>query len=125
MRFNLWQVYIFRPVAQLSWAKARLECKKKGMDLANLETPEENRCVKFLIEKERAALWHYSLYMLIDRSIFNSIFLVKTATMFWQALNKIGYSDYVEWISGKALTYTDWGTGEPAAFATENCVGIE
>jgi hypothetical protein len=45
--------------------------------------------------------------------------------MFWQALNKIGYSDYIEWISGKALTYTDWGAGEPAAFATENCVGIE
>lgn len=52
-------------------------------------------------------------------------FTEKTLITFWQALNKIGYSDYTEWISGKALTYNDWGTGEPAALATENCVAIE
>jgi hypothetical protein len=75
-----------------------------------------------ILDRER--MWG-KIELLFLRTSLLYFYLVKTATMFWQALNKIGYNDYVEWISGKALTYTDWGAGEPAAFATENCVGIE
>jgi hypothetical protein len=45
--------------------------------------------------------------------------------MFWQALNKIGQSNYTQWLSGAPISYNDWKTGEPAAFATENCALIQ
>jgi hypothetical protein len=45
--------------------------------------------------------------------------------MFWQALNKIGQRNYTQWLSGAVISYSDWKTGEPAAFATENCAVIQ
>jgi hypothetical protein len=45
--------------------------------------------------------------------------------MFWQALNKIGQSNYTQWLSGAPISYSDWKIGEPAAFATENCAVIQ
>ncbi|XP_065336762.1 macrophage mannose receptor 1-like [Cloeon dipterum] len=81
-----------------TWANARLECQKKGMDLVNMETTEENTCVKFIIENAK-----------------------QTATPFWQALNKIGLPSYSQWLSGQSLTYTDWNSGAPAKIDTEDC----
>ncbi|XP_059474426.1 macrophage mannose receptor 1-like isoform X2 [Neocloeon triangulifer] len=88
-------------VITLSWGKARVECQKKGMDLANLETVEENVCVKHLISTNK-----------------------KTSTIYLMALNKMGQLNYTQWLSGQALTYNDWKAGEPAAFATEDCAVI-
>lgn len=108
-------------LTQLTWANARLECKKKKMDLANIETLEENKCVAYILEKSRKLAQSRLKKQL-------RIYLGKTeqlGTPFWQALNKIGQKNYTQWLSGTALSYDNWNTGEPAAFATENCVAME
>jgi hypothetical protein len=40
----------------------------------------------------------------------------------WTGLMKASGQNYTTWVDGKPLTYTDWDTGNPGAFATENCV---
>jgi len=90
------------------------------MDLANIETPEENKCLLYVIEKTR------KYFKLTSKNNYIILFIIEqSGTVFWQALNKIGQRNYTQWLSGKALSYDNWNTGEPAAFATENCVAIE
>jgi hypothetical protein len=89
------------------------------MNLANIETPEENKCILYVIEKGR------KYFNVTSRSNYKLFTTEQSATLFWQALNKIGLRNYTQWLNGKALSYDNWNTGEPAAFATENCAAIE
>ena len=61
----------------------------------------------------------------VNKCLWVELFVEKSGTLFFQALNKIGQSNYTQWLSGTAITYNDWKTGDPAAFASENCAGIE
>jgi hypothetical protein len=40
----------------------------------------------------------------------------------WTGLTKTGGANYTAWLNGKPLTYTDWDAGNPAQYASENCV---
>lgn len=39
-------------ILQMNWMEAHAECNKQGMDLANLESQEENACVRSFITKQ-------------------------------------------------------------------------
>jgi len=49
----------------------------------------------------------------------------QNGTLFWQALNKMGQNNYTQWLSGLPISYNDWNTGDPAAFASEHCAAME
>jgi hypothetical protein len=43
-----------------------LECKKKGMDLVNIETPMENSCLMLMIENEGGCYATLAIKILIS-----------------------------------------------------------
>jgi hypothetical protein len=88
------------------------------MDLVNIETPLENFCVALKMEQEGARCTIVTIKTVISRIVG------KADTILWHALNKIGESNYTQWLSGLKLTFSEWNAGEPAGFPTKNCVGI-
>ncbi|XP_059474370.1 brevican core protein-like isoform X2 [Neocloeon triangulifer] len=98
--YNSKSNYTFSMETQ-TWGKARIECQKQGMDLANLVTVEENICVKHLISANQ-----------------------KTNKIYWIALTKMGQSNYTQWLSGQELVYNDWNPGDPASITTDDCAVI-
>jgi Lectin C-type domain len=98
----------------MTWLNARAECNKKGMDLVNLETPEENECVKSFLTKEGVTKYFPKLTIqyinIISKKNCTS---GKYSNFVFQGLNRIGQTKYDKWLSGAPVTYTNWGAGHP------------
>lgn len=43
-------------------------------------------------------------------------------TEVWMGLMKASGQNYTTWVDGMPVTYADWDAGNPAQYATENCV---
>ncbi|KAF4518422.1 hypothetical protein B566_EDAN002075 [Ephemera danica] len=84
----------------LSWIEAVAFCRLYGMDLASIESREED--------------------VLIANHL-NEIGLKMTVYV-WISGNKIGRAAYM-WLNGEQLIYENWTAGEPGNFATEHCIG--
>ncbi|XP_030828651.1 macrophage mannose receptor 1 [Strongylocentrotus purpuratus] len=88
-------------VEQITWDQARTYCQEMGGDLASFQTKEEEAYI-------------VSSYTPTDPD---------TASYgFWIGLNDKSRDGGYIWSDGLAVTYVNWGSGEPNDFdGTENC----
>ncbi|KAF4528455.1 hypothetical protein B566_EDAN015857 [Ephemera danica] len=91
--------YFFSKKQLLSWIDAVSFCRLFGMELASVETREEDELlIKHLV----------SIGLGVNKIIFISA-------------NKIGRSTYL-WLNGQPLIYENWEASQPAHVATEHCM---
>ncbi|KAF4524442.1 hypothetical protein B566_EDAN013460 [Ephemera danica] len=90
--------YFFSKNQKLSWIDSVMFCRLYGMELASIETREEDQ----LIVKH-----------LQDIGLKPHIV--------WISGNKIGRSTYI-WSNGEPLIFENWHPGSPPHFATEHCM---
>ncbi|XP_059476500.1 serine-rich adhesin for platelets-like isoform X2 [Neocloeon triangulifer] len=81
-----------------SWAAARVECGKDGMDLVSSETPEEDACVRSLINKTGLE-----------------------PEFVWMSLNCINETFYNHWVNGVNVSFKSWGPQQPSEYPAEKC----
>ncbi|XP_065335607.1 macrophage mannose receptor 1-like isoform X1 [Cloeon dipterum] len=86
-----------------SWAQARLNCKKLGMELTSLETPQENICVMSILKNAG----------------------LTAADRVWHSLNMFGQPNFDSWNNGEPLTYVGWSPGNPFEFPWQSCGAFE
>lgn len=99
---------------------ARAECKKKSMDVVNVETREENVCIQRQLDAD-GGYSHNTIIKLPRHNIhWHDTGLSNEGI--WMGLMKTGGANYTAWLNGKQLAYTDWDAGNPAQYATKNCV---
>ncbi|KAF4522442.1 hypothetical protein B566_EDAN012342 [Ephemera danica] len=93
------RTYFFSNNQKTTWLDALQFCRVFGMDLASVETSEENT----LLQDHLASLRIKDHYVSISG-------------------HKIGRANYI-WANGAAVDNTiGWAHGEPAQFSTENCM---
>ncbi|XP_059476849.1 macrophage mannose receptor 1-like [Neocloeon triangulifer] len=89
--------YILYQVAK-TWFAARQDCLSQGMDLTSAETPEEDFCLRMMINGQGLES-HYV----------------------WMSLNCQNETFYDHWANGVNVSYRSWKPGEPAQYPTERC----
>ncbi|KAF4522446.1 hypothetical protein B566_EDAN012346 [Ephemera danica] len=85
--------YFFSKKQHMTWIDAVSFCRLYGMELASIETREEDQLIVAHL-----------------KSIVVSI-----------SGNKIGRASYM-WMNGEPLPYENWSPGEPNGYATEHCL---
>lgn len=98
---------------QQTYDNAILKCKEKGMELASLETIEENMCAQRHTLEKGINTQHFILADFIIKYLLRNSGLATTYVFI--GLSKKGDTGYNKWVNGAPLNYTlGWMPGEPS-----------
>lgn len=89
----------FVSTKQLNWYQAFRDCVSRGASLATIETSTENEAIK-----------EYLRGLVLSRT-------------YWIGGTDDSQEGYFVWMSSlKAVTFTDWCSGDPNNYGIENCI---
>jgi Lectin C-type domain len=97
-------------IKQMTWLNARAECKKIGMSLVNVETKEENECIKSIVAKQG---FHDHIKFVFFKLKKSHHPVGKRSNYVFHGLTRIGTTNYKKWLSGAPVTFTNWKAGQP------------